>query len=75
MSSQLHRVIRYLMPSRSHASPETGNLVRTQTSRNVFTSKTSPKISAVITWGLGKASTKDRGHLSRTLRLSQRRLL
>ena len=31
-----------------------------------------PKISAVITWGLGKASTKDRGHLSRALRLSQR---
>lgn len=53
LSSQLH--IRYLMPSRSHASSETGNLVRTQTSRIVFTSKTSPKNKCCHYMGFGKS--------------------
>lgn len=55
LGSQLHRVIRYLMPSRSHASSETGNLVRTQTSRIVFTSKTSPKNKCCHYMGFGKS--------------------
>lgn len=43
------------MPARSHTSPETGNFVRTQTSRIVFTFKTGPKNKCYSYLGFGKS--------------------